>query len=202
MAMADSWSIGLSIAAQNDPATGDLYAWLQSLDGIARSSFNSGTGSWGQLASSSTVLNTLRAYKYESGQKKSSAIAEYPLSAAVNGAGGAASPTLLSCVASLKTAQAGRSGRGRSYCPADGAALTGHQFSSDDCDKISYGMVQLIEGINASTLKGGEVQVVIGGLVYPYPPVVEVRVDSLPDVQHRRAGKEGATVTSVRSVVT
>lgn len=183
----NSWSVGLSVVNHAAATAGAIQAWLDGIAPDVSSSWSSSGSGWGGLASPGTKLQSLRGYHYAAGSSSADLTAEHLYAGVAGYAAGAASPTMLSCVVSLLTGAAGRHNRGRSYVPADGAALANHQFVEAAIDAVGAGFRDLIDHVNGSTLGGEDCTVVIGAQLPAPPEVTRVRVDSVPDTQRPRA---------------
>lgn len=197
----NGWSTGLWTLTNNGIDATQLGAWVATLQPQIWPTFNGGgTGAWGYLASSGTRLTDLKAYYHPTFQAKATAVGETTASG-ITGAGADAVPYTCAVVASLRTALSGRSYRGRMYCPADGAGLTGHQFADADCAHIANGIHALFGVVNSSSLGGSNPLVCVGSRKMNFGTIVtSVEVDSLPDVQRRREDKVAARYREFVSV--
>jgi len=102
------------------------------------------------------------------------------------GTGAGHQPHQVCLVMTMLTAFAGRSNRGRMYWPATGLNLDGGlQVNSTVLATILTGVSGFIEAIN-TTLSPAHV-VVVSTKLGAYNDVVQVKMDSAPDIQRRRA---------------
>lgn len=157
--------------------------------------WNPSTNKGASLCNTGTNLATLKAYLYRNGVLSAQGAAAI---APVAGTSGTALPNYVAMCVSLLSNMPGKSGRGRMYLPATGAAIaaaTG-QYSST-LTAILTNLASYLDGINAvlSPLPGspsGACAVVSNthGLMNP---VTSIRTDSLPDTQHGRTRKDIAT---------
>lgn len=100
------------------------------------------------------------------------------------GTGGGQLPNQIALVATLLTGAAGRRNRGRMYLPANGMPLTGHQALLSLATSVATGMVAIFSQFDDAGV------VVVSGVAGTARRVTSVRVDTRPDVQRRRAGKQ------------
>lgn len=193
----NGWSTGVWMLTNDAVDATELGSWVTTLQPLIWPTFNGGSsGQWGRLTSSSTRLTDLRAYYHASFTARASAVGEITHSG-ITGAGADAVPYTCAVVASLRTALSGRSYRGRMYCPADGAALTQHQFAAADTDYVANGIHALFGVLNSSTLAGSNPLVCVGSRKMNFGTIVtSITVDSLPDVQRRREDKVTARSAS------
>lgn len=112
-------------------------------------------------------------------------------------------PYQVGLVCSLRTALATRRGRGRMYLPLTGIPLSAGtgQYNGDEIPTIADAMQAFFNAVNNLTVGGSPVGVVVAshadGLVQP---VTHIIIDSIPDVQRRRANQLAASTTATRSV--
>jgi hypothetical protein len=106
-----------------------------------------------------------------------------------SGGGSQGLPPQDAVVASLRTPQTGRTGRGRMYLPPmDRAIMSNLVVSSTACDDIADSMTTFLESIRLSgTSTGVWVTPIVTGLPYTkYAVVNNVIVDNVVDTQQRR----------------
>jgi hypothetical protein len=107
-----------------------------------------------------------------------------------SGGGSTMLPLQVSTVASLRTLQSGRKGRGRMFLPPGVTAdLTAGTLLSTATAALGNAMVTLLEAVSLSGVGAGGVWVcpcVTGGTHDAYGLVKSVWVDSIPDTQRRR----------------
>jgi hypothetical protein len=157
------------------------------------------------IASAATLLTGWSMYGY--GGSSTTAVAEnsYTFGTAIPGTGTGAVPTLTSMVQSLRTNSSGRSYRGRMYMPATGAGISGDgHFDNTHCQNMATAtaayLVALGSAISAGPGGGDSVAVVASFTKSLVTPITQVLVDNIPDVQHRREDKLGASFTGVAPV--
>nr|CRY96010.1 hypothetical protein [uncultured prokaryote] len=199
-AFSGTWSIGLAVISDAAISPAALTTWLDGIAPDVSTSFSDSTDGWGLMAAGGTTLDALTAYHYPAGSDSATDMGQHTYGTPVAGGGAGNAPTLVACCVSLLTALPGRHGRGRSYVPGDGATFTNHQFSAALVTGVANGMRDLIDHINGSSIAGESATVVVGAAIATPPPILRVRVDSLPDVQHRRANKEVATTVHTSTV--
>lgn len=161
---------------------------------------------WGSIKSQEAPYCSYvgaRAYAYAAGSSTSSATGEATSGSPVPGTNGSANVPYVSLVASLRTATSSRSTRGRMYVPytggnvidTNGQATTFqttawanaiHDLLATTVEQVAVGLSQPSTELVVASFTDGKVT-----------PVTQIRVDSLPDVQHRRTDKLGAANTAV-----
>lgn len=202
LGVADSWSVSLGLSSENMPASGvDLDTWLSSISDDILGWWSANDGGVSSIQSNSTHLDVARAYATRAGQTAAYAVGQHIFTAPA-GVNSALNPQQSAMVATLRSTQAGRSGRGRIYVPAVGAQLQNSQFKADDVNSVAAATAELCTAINGSTLAGGQTHVVVAGLVYPWPVVDAIRCDSIPDNQRPRRRKMVSTFFGNAGVTT
>jgi hypothetical protein len=151
----------------------------------------------GTLASrwdATTNYSRFRTDYYAGGSLRPTLVSAPPPGGAT-GSGSRTLPGFCALVASLRTGNPMRHGRGRMYLPATGITLTGDgETDGTTCTAYSTNMANMFTSVNAVPapwITFGLVVVAshVTGFVYP---VTNVVVDSKIDVQHRRTDKLGA----------
>ena len=140
-------------------------------------------------------INKAKLYCYPGGGSAAAAIAEKTLTVAGTGTGGT-TPLQTSLVATLLTGQAGRSYRGRIYVPAPNISISSdHQVSLSDITAVANGVAQYLSWTKLAAILpsgNGLLGVVASEKRLAATSITQVRVDSKPDVQRRRAAKLAA----------
>lgn len=148
-------------------------------------------------------ISQAKLYSYPTGGTAATAIAAKALSVAGTGTGNTG-PAQLCLVATLLTGQAGRSFRGRIYVPAVDVSLSGdHNATQVDIDAVANGVAQYLSWTKLAdiiTSGQGVLGVVASTVRGVATSITQVRCDSKPDVQRRRANKLAATRTSLADV--
>jgi hypothetical protein len=152
------------------------------------------------MVGSSGGADTAKLYCYPSGGPTAAAIGSKALTVAGTGSTGT-TPLQTAMVATLLTGQAGRSFRGRIYVPAPNAAIgTDHQFTTGVLDAVGEGLQTYLGWIKTSDVLPDSTGL-FGSIVSQQrsvaTPITDIRIDTKPDVQRRRA--KSLTPTTVRS---
>lgn len=137
----------------------------------------------------------VRVYSYPTGGPSASYIGAATIGSGVGTATATAALQQAMCI-TLRTAQAGRSHRGRMYLPADGVALTtGHLFSFGLTTDVVDKMASFFSYIN--TLSASNNVQVVSQTLTTATEVTTVTADQRPDIQRRRANRQtGGTIAS------
>lgn len=115
------------------------------------------------------------------------------------GGGPATHPNQVCLVASLRTALAGRSHRGRMYLPCTGVTLQSNgQIDAGGVAAVAAGWATGFTDWNASGDNG--TVVVVSSAIGAATRITAVQVDSRPDVQRRRANRQNATAVNIAAV--
>nr|CRY97351.1 hypothetical protein [uncultured prokaryote] len=138
------------------------------------------------------------AYGYAVTGGPAAVTSEVPVTGAVGNIDSGGSPVDTCAVASLRTAQPGRSFRGRMYLPYHSSvgADTG-QLGSGDCSLRSGAAAAMLTQTATDT---GTVPSVISVVRSVSTAITYVSVDSIPDVQRRRENKLVAITNSIAAV--
>lgn len=140
----------------------------------------------------------VRCYAYD-GHAAAAWVGDAPLPQPVQGAApGGPLPHQVCAVMTLQTGLAGRSQRGRMYLPATGASIgPDGQFVNASIDPVVAGWAKGFSDIHSAN--DGKV-VVYSRVKQATHQVSRVRIDSIPDIQRRRANKLQATFTTASEV--
>ena len=158
-----------------------------------------GLASWAGFASAVVSglpatggLRSVTLYCYPGGGSHATAIATSAITVAGTGTGNVLSPQD-SLVVSLRTAQAGRSNRGRMYLPwiNDSLDATHHQTTSAKLVTINNGIKAWLNALTTAVITpaGNGVFAVIANSLGQAPTVTTLVTDSLIDTQRRRRNK-------------
>lgn len=204
IAGSQKWSIGFWLYTPLSGAWGlpNQATWTASLRALGETWW----GSVMTIATADTVFLTTATYLYLAGDTTAAQVATATPSTGYVGTGTVVLPAQTSLVATLRTAVAGRSYRGRLYFPMTGGALTtGHQTATAKCDSLATATKTLIDGINALVPTGGNppsvrVSVRSGAGGGHSTPVTQVAVNSLPDTQRRRTGSILPSYTATATI--
>lgn len=122
-----------------------------------------------------------------------------PFSSPIVGSSGSSPlPLQTAVVCSLLTGAAGRRNRGRMYLPVNAVALgTNHELTTTDVDALANAVKQWFDVLNASGNNPVQVVSIAGSASRD---VTQVRVDSRPDIQRRRANKQTADYTKTATL--
>lgn len=192
IAAQDDWSIGFWATAAAD--TGDFNAAAQSIFESFNTKFWSASSSpWKSFVAAATKLSTCTLYGYSGGVLDGQG--QYAIGAPVAGSGTAIHPAYVAQVFTLRTAQFGRSFRGRVYLPATGmdVASTSLQsmVSQTQCTNLALFLRDALEGGWGDTY----VPSVVSQTKGVSTSIQAVVVDTIFDTQHGRVGQETAAGT-------
>lgn len=145
-------------------------------------------------------------YYYAPNTLKAQLVSMQDFASQIVGSASGHSPRQLACVASLRSAQAGRSSRGRMYIPVTGLAPdTNGQIQDADLSATLNAVATCLSGVNAltpSTYALTQINVVVASFTKTHTtPIDAVTGNSLAMTQRRREDKlsansyEQATVT-------
>jgi hypothetical protein len=147
---------------------------------------------WGAIApfnSPDTALTSLTARGYRAGQTATRVQNFASLGDTHVGTGGGSGALSQAVVASLYTAIAGRSGRGRLYWPATAGLPAGHGFSDAQCQSLADALAAFMVAVSndvAEPLEGNPVGVVRSEVLGTANQIVSVVVNTRPDRQEHR----------------
>lgn len=202
MSGSQTWSTGFFIAlgaATATPTPAQCATIAGAADSAAQTWWNTLKGYQAPYCSYVGV----RAYGYAAGSSTSSSTGESAASSPVAGVGTHPNVPYVSLVVSLRTAVSSRSTRGRMYVPltdgtyydGDGQATTSatSQFNS-----ATRTMLNAVLTAAVAAFPSASSEIVVASFTdSKVTPVTQLRVDSLPDVQHRRVDKVGATSVNI-----
>nr|CRY97354.1 hypothetical protein [uncultured prokaryote] len=208
---------GARITISGGLGSGEIWAssfWLTDVAADSQSDFNDVVAAvataftanarsvlLSQMSSVSSVANLTGRYYAagESSYKYETIIG----SVAAGGTGSFNTANQVAMVLSLRTADAGRSKRGRMYLPANSiGTTTTNQFQATYCATVANDFADFFSAVNAITAGGGGIVAVASGMLGTAQTVTSVQVDTRPDVQRRRANKMGGIVTETADVDT
>lgn len=150
------------------------------------------------LCAADTTMTKTTTYFYPAHAVNALSVAESIIPSPVAGTGTTYLPTQSALVASMRTAVAGKSGRGRSYFPINGQALgSDHQLSGATCGTVANAyalMLTTLNGLN-ETANGitGQTASVASFTKGQLNTIRTVIVDSKIDTQRRREDKTPTT---------
>ena len=202
---AQSWSVGVWVGVAIGPGA-FLQANLQSVV----TDWNTYMATWWAatkvFCSSDTDWRSTTGYFFPSNVPQASLVAASSASGTIPGTSTGYLPTQASVVSSLRTATAGRTGRGRRYLPCTAVALqSNHQLLLTQCAVISAAEKALFDSINAYTSVPNNITnalvIVRSAAAQGIRAVRSVVVDSEVDVQRRRSNKIVAAFTSTANLV-
>jgi len=138
-------------------------------------------------------LDSLRGYFYPVWPGAASLVAEHPINEVGSGAS-AVMPNQVALVGTLLTGLSGRRNRGRMYLPMTSFALTGQgQTDLTGCTNHANAIKAFLEAVGGHYAGGGTY--VASSVGSTANLITQVRVDSRPDIQRRRANREAATTS-------
>lgn len=138
--------------------------------------------------SNDTSWNSTRAYLYFAGTTTAAVVSEH-LVAPVPGTSPQHLPYQCGTVASLRTGVPSRRGRGRMYLPTDGFAVSGAgQYSGAGTTDLCHAVASFMTAVN-TFVPAQMTAVVFSDTGSATHPITSVIVDSVPDIQRRRANK-------------
>lgn len=183
------------------PTTTQMATMLSGLESDLQYWFNALKG----FCAGNTELLGVRGYFYPAHSGHSTVVSELALTTPIGGTSTANLPTQSSIVASLRTGVSGRSARGRSYFPATGMLLNGNaQLTDANCVTIAqkYGNVLADLSLDIASALGssGVAPVIWSQKTTSTHQIIQVSVDSRPDIQRRRADKVAATYLETEPV--
>ena len=150
------------------------------------------------LIASDTGYDEVRVYSYVTGGSRADYIGTAPITGG-GGTGGDASPLQQCMCVTLETGFAGRTARGRMFLPANGTTLdAGHIFDTVTTTAVVGAIADFFSGLNG--IGTGNHVAVVSPTASVARSVVAVSTDQRPDIQRRRANREG-TGTRERATV-
>lgn len=189
---AQSWSMGMSFSNDGTATNAELLTWLGAITTPIHAWLTSSDvlACWG----TTTIANQLRAYSYPAlgGAASQSSVFITP----ITGDGGTPLPRQLSIVHSLRSAVAGRKGRGRFYMPfTSGANLdaTG-QASSAHVTNLAAEFKTFVDAANVLDIGAAPALLGVASRDSGFDVVsTAVIVNSKIDTQRRRTDKVAIT---------
>lgn len=194
----EEWNTGFWVDVPTPITQGDLNVWL----GLVATAINTWWSGVRVYASTNTVPVLVRARFYPANANAATLLAEFGLTSTA-GTGTTLHPYQCAVVASLRTAVPSRRTRGRMYLPLDAMPMqAAGNYNTTGTASVSGQTATMINSINAATLAAGTATAVIrseaAGSVQAVTAVV---VDSIPDVQRRRANKLASALTTTSQVI-
>lgn len=155
--------------------------------------------------STATKLESVAVYAYAAGSVTSHSNGSFSLASSVTGTGSSnIHPAYTSLVHTLLTGQSGGSNRGRCYVPITAAPLQAatSQFLVTDVNTFATNFAAMLTAITAvsAPIITNFIPVVASFTRGVTTAVNSVRVDTLPDTQHRREDKLAITGAGTHSV--
>lgn len=202
-----TWSTSLTVTGEPTsvaltPNQGYLDTWIQNRVVNVRDFFTVGTSGSrvSDLFNAATLVTGLKAYLIPAGSDTASLLSEANFGAAIPGTGVSNHPAQTACVASLRSTVPGRSGRGRMYLPATGAAIGATmQFSNTICTGVAGRVAQLAADLGTSSYQDAPLKSIVASTAGARQ-ITRVEVDNDPDTQRRRSDKLIASFTAVSTV--
>lgn len=156
----------------------------------------------GSFLNSGTRILGARCYAYPTGGSVATYSGEYTVPTPIVGSSGGRMPNQVAGVITLRTAQSGRSYRGRMYCPANGAGMgisgAGFaQFPEADCQTLVNNLAAAFNDLAGSS---AGVPVVVSATRGVATVITNITMDTRADIQRRRANREAAAATVSSSV--
>jgi len=150
----------------------------------ASSDFVAMMNAWKPLCGNTTAATAYDQYGFTGG---SSASSHGHATISYTGSGTSFHPNQIAVVTTLRTAHAGRSGRGRMYWPATAAPVPLGQgfFQSSDINPLVDAIALHFTARNT----GGNATSVVSQTLAQSFPITSVDADTVPDTQRRRANK-------------
>lgn len=180
----ESWSVGLNVAGDGGVfarGSAELSTWATAV-------FDAVQGNAVLMTALSTActLERVDAYYYQSEGPAFEVGASTQSSVA--GTGGASKTPQTAVVASLLTAQAGRSFRGRIYWPALGVPIqtTDLRISASLLEDLAEAFATLIAEVNTTAPLPGQLVSIYSQTRDLMTPVISARVGNVLDTQRRR----------------
>lgn len=205
LAGAQRWSIGvnLQVAGSTTPSPAQMNTFAQAVYASFLSNVwsNASSGLNG-FASSSANVDSCHAYYYPVTITSGATATGVSSGAAVAGSGVRSNPPQSALVVSLRTALAGRKGRGRVYLPIGvmsyntngtiGSTLSGLATNfAAFLTNVSSGIALAVQGVTP---------IVVGLTVPTGSTITSVAIDNVMDTQRRRRDKIAASATVTANV--
>lgn len=202
-----TWSTGLTVVGEPTgvsltPNQSYLDTWVQNRVVNVRDFFTVGTAGSrvSDMLNAATLVTGLKAYLIPANSDTASLLSEANFGTAIPGTGTSNHPAQTACVVSLRSTVPGRSGRGRMYLPATGAALGGTmQFTNAQLTGVAGRAAQLVADLGTSSYQDAPLKAVVASQAGARQ-ITRVEVDNDPDTQRRRSDKLLPTFTAVSTV--
>lgn len=204
---AQTWSVGLTVVGE--PTSGGLSqnqayldTWVQNRVVNVRDFFTQGTAGSrvSDAMNAATVVTGLKAYLIPANTDTAALLSEANFGSPIPGTGTSNHPAQTAMVVSLRSSVPGRSGRGRMYLPATGAAIAAAmQFSSSIITGVAARSAQLVEDLGTSSYQDVGLKAVVASTAGARQ-ITRVEVDNDPDTQRRRSDKLQASQTAIEIV--
>lgn len=192
-ATSEIWETGFWVAsAAPDQATADADA-----ANIKTLFLGDWINAWLSHMTSDMVITEIRVYAYPAGGPRASFVGVAPIASGNGTDTSGYLPLQVAPVLTLLTGASGRRNRGRMYLPLTGFSMMGsnHLLSTTATDAITSAAATFF-----SALGPAYPPVVLSIVGSSHRAITEVAMDNRPDVQRRRANKEGATHRSTGTV--
>lgn len=196
----DIWNISFwfrpSVAGAHVPSTNaDAATALAQL--TSGTAFTTARGAIMGCMRSGELLTGYTLYCYPNGGPTATAIAASTVNVGGLGSGNPLPVQIARAVTTL-TGQAGRSFRGRFYIPATGLQITAGdlQFTDNGATLLSGVAGWLVDQRTSNSWNA----CVVSTVRSTSTPITQLRTDSRPDVQRRRANRQAVTSRTVQSV--
>lgn len=182
-----------------DEAPSDQGATQTQADFIATDFNNLATTSGNPMGfiDSDSGYDKLTVYSYLDTSGKATHVAEADLGHVGTSSSGSL-PNQCSLVCSLRTATAGRRGRGRVYLPCNDTVMSSGQVASGNVGQLATWMAAFLTSVNGDL--GDQHVVVLSQVSGTAHPITSVVVDSKIDIQRRRAKSEVALHSDTEAV--
>ena len=178
--------------------TSDAVAATVASDIAGRTPFAAFIGAAKAVLANDSGYDAVRVYGYPTAGGPAEAVGEASITSGT-GTGGAGGALQVCMVATLQSAAASRSGRGRMYLPCDSAnAFSVHRIIGSHVTDVSNLLAAALIDLNTFLSPG--VVSVVSPTHGVSRAVTGVRVNDDPDIQRRHANKQTPTVTSVHPV--
>lgn len=184
-----SWSVNLGFTTDFSVVTNtNLNTWLSTIQANVLTWWNTANGPKA-TNSPNTNLQGLRAETYAASGTTAIHAARYSYAAPSAGTAAVYSAAQQACVCSLLTDSSLATARGRIYIPTTGLGLQSNQrYATATVDAMSSATQVLLTALNATTIAGSAVTMVVNGSLGVHN-ITNVRCDDDPDIQRRRSDK-------------
>lgn len=139
-----------------------------------------------------------RCYVYPDGGPTATYVGEYAAPSPLVGSSSYHLPDQVCLVTTLQTGVSGRRNRGRMYWPANGLSVVStSQFVLSDVQTLADDLAAAFRDLASSSAGVPSVVSAVGSTVRP---ITAIKVDTIPDIQRRRANKAQAVGSYTSSV--